>query len=594
MDKTKLINFITKEDWAAAKEYIVSELDSVSNDIEIIKYLGLCNINLGCVQDAIYNFETVVKEDEEDALSLYYLATLYMDTNELKVLLSAVDIFKKVIELREDYIDAYKMLCICYIRLRKFSAIIELKDKMLSICNDDYGLYDLFSTAYFEMKMFDEAIEIQQTALEYTEAKDSAYFKIGVYYFNKNAVKTSIEYFEKAVAIDDNESTYLYHLGLAYYTSENFVEAEKNLKKAIELTDNNTIYMILYANAALKAQKYEGAIDVLEKLIKQNPNNDTHKYNLACAYEGANQLEQASKIIEKLLTFNLNSNPLKMYLADLYAKRGMVESAKVLYSDIISSGFTTPDVLYQYAVLCVKANESDAGEDIFKKLIKDNPKWAIPYKDLAIIYLGRKFFDRAAENFAKAYELEPDNISIVYEYANYFHLMADFKKAQELYDNLLDKYNLSATMLGSVALNCISLNQIDKAKELLEKAIKMEPQNVNVLFYLAQVYFIKKNFENAKQLLEDAYTLMASPEIANLLAQVYFELGNYKKALPLFLVINQTNPANSLILMCVAKCLFELEKYAESKIYVEDLLKLLPEHDEAMELLEKINAKLNA
>ena len=78
MDKTKLINLISKEDWAAAKEYIVSEIDNINGDIEVIKYLGLCNINLGCVQDAIYNFQSVIKEDAEDALSIYYLATFYM------------------------------------------------------------------------------------------------------------------------------------------------------------------------------------------------------------------------------------------------------------------------------------------------------------------------------------------------------------------------------------------------------------------------------------------------------------------------------------------------------------------------------------
>ena len=148
------LTLISENDWAAAKEYIISELNNVEGDIEVLKYLGLCNINLGCTQDAIYNYETVVKDDPEDALSLYYLATLYMETEDLKTLLKAVDLFKKVIDLREDYVDAYKMLCICYIRLRKFSSIIELKDKVFSIAADDYTLYELFATAYFELKMF--------------------------------------------------------------------------------------------------------------------------------------------------------------------------------------------------------------------------------------------------------------------------------------------------------------------------------------------------------------------------------------------------------------------------------------------------------
>ena len=94
--------------------------------------------------------------------------------------------FKKVIELREDYIDAYKMLCICYVRLRKFDLILELKDKMLSLSDDDVSLYELFATAYFELKMYDEAIDVLKSALDFTEQKDAIYFKIGVYYFNKN------------------------------------------------------------------------------------------------------------------------------------------------------------------------------------------------------------------------------------------------------------------------------------------------------------------------------------------------------------------------------------------------------------------------
>lgn len=591
MDKTKLVNLISANDWAAAKEYIISELENIDNDLEVIKYLGLCNINLGCFQDAIYNFEAVVKEDEEDALSLYYLATLYMDTEKIKVLYRAVDMFKKVIELREDYIDAYKMLCICYVRLRKFDLILELKDKMLSLSDDDVSLYELFATAYFELKMYDDAINTLQSAVEHSDQKDIVYFKIGVFYFNKNDIKKSIEYFEKAIELDNTQAEYFYHIGLSYYTSEKFVEAEEYLKEAIKLSDNK-IYMILYSNAALKINKNEEAIEVLKKLVVQNPNNENHKYNLACAYEGCGKLDDAIQIIEKLVTLNLNSNPLKLHLAKLYAKKGMFESAKVLYTDLINMNFVNVDILYEFAVLCGQTNETDRAEDLYKKLIIDSPKAAMAHKDLAIIYLGRKFFDRASEHFAKAYELEPNNLFVIYEYANYYHLMADFVKAQELYDRLLGEYNLTATMLGSIALNCISLNQIDKAKEILEVAIKMEPQNVNVLFYLAQVYYIKKNFENAKQLLEDAYTLLASPEVANLLAQVYFELGDYKKALPLFLVINQTNPANSLIMVYIAKCMFELEKYEEAKIFVEDLLKMLPEHEEALELLSQIEEKL--
>jgi thioredoxin-like negative regulator of GroEL len=71
-------------------------------------------------------------------------------------------------------------------------------------------------------------------------------------------------------------------------------------------------------------------------------------------------------------------------------------------------------------------------------------------------------------------------------------------------------------------------------------------------------------------------------------------MKNYAQALPLFLAINQSSPANSFIMMNIAKCLFELGKYSEAKSIVNDLLTMLPEHEEAAELLVQINAKLEA
>ena len=46
-------------------------------NIEAIKLLGLCNINLEKYEDAKNNFETVVKYNPDDATSWMYLAMAY-------------------------------------------------------------------------------------------------------------------------------------------------------------------------------------------------------------------------------------------------------------------------------------------------------------------------------------------------------------------------------------------------------------------------------------------------------------------------------------------------------------------------------------
>ena len=43
------------------------------------------------------------------------------------------------------------------------------------------------------------------------------------------------------------------------------------------------------------------------------------------------------------------------------------------------------------------------------------------------------------ENFQKAYKIEPDNIFVLFEYANYFYLMSEFENAKKYYLKLLKK-----------------------------------------------------------------------------------------------------------------------------------------------------------
>ena len=113
MDKQELIRYIEEKDYKKAKELILSEEHSVLDDVEIQKYLGLCNINLGCFKEAAENFEYLQSKDVEDTLSMYYLSTIYISQNKLK---ESEELLLKLISLREEYLDAYKTLAVCLLR----------------------------------------------------------------------------------------------------------------------------------------------------------------------------------------------------------------------------------------------------------------------------------------------------------------------------------------------------------------------------------------------------------------------------------------------------------------------------------------------
>ena len=266
----------------------------------------------------------------------------------------------------------------------------------------------------------------------------------------------------------------------------------------------------------------------------------------------------------------------------------MVEQAKVLYSDLIKAGIVAKEVLYEYGVLCAKSEETDKAEDVFKRIIAENPDFVLPYKDLAIIYLSRKFFDRAEEYFKKALKIDPENQFVIFEYANYFYLMSEFENAKKYYLKLLKNDNVPVFMLISTAQNYMAMNMVSKAKQLLLRALEIEPQNIKTLFHLGQIYFFEKNFDNAKQLLEDAYALAPNTEIAHLLAQIYIEKEQYSDAYILLNLVKLSLPDNFTVQLGLAKCMFKKGDYKTAKQHLNNILGKFPEHEDAQNMMKEI------
>ena len=584
MNKEVVTQLISAKEYKQAKEIIIKLLKGNNTDIELQKLLGLCNINLCCWDDAFCNFTKLVEIDNQDALSLYYLSSIYIEKNDLE---NAEKTLNKVIELRENYLDAYKSLAVVYMKQKKFRDVFTLEEKLLSIGSEDIQVFDILSAASLDRGRPDLAIIYLKKAVELEPNNPKIHNKIGLTLFSLGKMDEAIKEFETTLSIEENVPSVLYNLGLVYFAKEEFKRAFDTLKKSYEVEKREQTLTSL-ALAALKAQENEAAITYYEELIEIHPDKENYKYNLACAYDGSGNYEKATQIIEKLLTFNLNAAQLKLHLASLYSRSGNIEGAKILYSELIKTGVVNENILYEYGVLCAKSNETDKAEEVFKKIISSSPDYALAYKDLAIIYLSRKFFDRALENFKKAYKLAPDNIFIIFEYANYFHLMSNFEEAKKMYNKLLKLEQIPPYMFINIAVNYITLNMLDKAKEVLLGAIKIVPQDSEVLFQLAKVYFLENNFENAKQLLEDAYAIAPNTEIANLLAKASIETGDYNQAYALFNIVNLAIPNNLTILLGMATCKYKQKEYSLAKEHLETILKVLPEHEEAVELLNKI------
>ena len=99
------LDLLNSEQYVEAKAKLEKILADDNNNIEALKNLGLCEVNLDNPIDAIKVFKKVTDLDSNDATSLFYLANCYNRTGQKEF---AIDNLKKVIELRLNFVDAHK------------------------------------------------------------------------------------------------------------------------------------------------------------------------------------------------------------------------------------------------------------------------------------------------------------------------------------------------------------------------------------------------------------------------------------------------------------------------------------------------------
>ena len=210
MNLDEINQIIGEKDFSQAKVLLEEFLKNDEFNVEALKLLGLCNLNLELYEQGRINFETVVKYAPDDASSWFYLANCY---DNLEDYLHAIPAYLEVINLREEYLDAYKNLCVVYMKDKQDEKAVELAKKAIIFAPDDYRLYFLAGTALMTLKKFEEAIAYLEKASELKPDHAQIYNNLGTAYITMANYQKAFENYQKATEYDPDNSITYYNMG---------------------------------------------------------------------------------------------------------------------------------------------------------------------------------------------------------------------------------------------------------------------------------------------------------------------------------------------------------------------------------------------
>ena len=140
-----------------------------------------------------------------------------------------------------------------------------------------------------------------------------------------------------------------------------------------------------------------------------------------------------------------------------------------------------------------------------------------------------------------------------------------------------------------MGLNKLILNQLDEAKDYILKALKVNPHHEYIQFCMGRVLYARKEYEDAKHYLIHAVEQNPDIETQNLLALTYYELGEYEPAINIFKNLLAKRPDNISVLMSIAKCYEGLKDNDKALEYLDKVVTIFPEDEEAHEMIRKLS-----
>ncbi|MBR1754432.1 tetratricopeptide repeat protein [bacterium] len=559
-------------------------LTELEENVETLKLTGLCYLNINDYVSAKNKFESVVKYAQDDATSWYYLAICYDNLDDYPKSKFA---YNEVIRLREQYLDAYKNLGVIYLKTREDEKAFEIAKKGIDLFPEDYLLHYLAGSALMTMKKFQDSLQYFETALDLNNKNVQIYCNYGTALMSCQRFNDAIEMYNKAIEIEPNNAIVYHNLASLYQIRREFDKAIENYKKAYEI-DPNELFMSSLALAYFNAKDFKDATELYLKLVQTHPERQNYRYNLACCFEAIGEIKSAITLMEQLVALNPKAKMMVHKLAIMYEKFNQPEKAKLLYESMIANGFVSDEIYYSYAITCTKTNDIDTAERILKKVIELNPHFAVARKDLGVIYLNKRLFDYAEDEFKKAYETVPTSPEIVFEYANFLQAMNKYEQAKDLYDKAITLNNKNPRYFVFASLNAQMLKDMKSAVKYIEDALKLIPNDPFILLNAGKIYYAAHKYDKAQFVLVKSWEINQNVEVENLIGLTYFKQKEYEKALTVFEKLSKEYPTNTNILMSYAQTCEKTGNLDEAKTTANKILEIFDDMPEAKKLLKRI------
>ncbi len=257
------------------------------------------------------------------------------------------------------------------------------------------------------------------------------------------------------------------------------------------------------------------------------------------------------------------------------SEAGRVDESIAAYQKAISLDSYYADPLSNLAVAYSMKGDIDKAIDSLKGAIHICPNYPEAYNNLGTLLLQKKAYDDAERALSVAIQLRPYYGKAYYNMARLWEEKGDSNKSWEFLKRAAQGDLDTPEVFFKLGQMGMKIQKYDEAAFAFEEVLRRGVANDQVWFNLANAYFMNGKHEKAKPIYERlVMNNPLDPRYLYNLAESYFTQNDFAHAIELFQKVTTLPQSVPQAFFRVAACLEKLNKFDESKKYLQGLLTL--------------------
>jgi tetratricopeptide (TPR) repeat protein len=328
--------------------------------------------------------------------------------------------------------------------------------------------------------------------------------------------KEAIQAYERIVELNTSFEEEPYVFMASLYAQENDLESAKDvLRRVLEEKPNSFFANYYSAKIFLADGNFEEAESFYKQTISLNPNAESVKLELARVYAFQKRYDEAISILEQIVDKNPANAKARGLLGELLLGKDRIEEALEEFEAVQSLEDDSTETRFRIALIKLQQRDLAGAEVELSLITAENPEHSAARYYLATAYAGMKKVDEAVEQIRQ--------ISEGQKFYRESRMFGSFLlRANERYegalgfvDELLDDTPDDIKLLNLKAALESNLGEYDDAIATTERIIALEPENDRHYFTLAVYHDENSDREKAIEVLEKVISI--NPNNANAL-----------------------------------------------------------------------------